>query len=68
MATIRSLRGGKDNDPEFFTRMRGQGPWAELLRRRFTIACRRYGIGNERIALRTDLFRRPHGRQGELFD
>jgi len=68
MATIRSLRGGKDNDPDFFTRMRGQGPWAELLRRRFTIASRRYDIGNERITLRTDLFRRPRGRQGELFD
>jgi DNA repair photolyase len=68
MATIRSLRGERDNDPDFFTRMRGQGPWAELLRRRFTIACRRYGIANERITLRTDLFRRPHGRQGELFD
>jgi DNA repair photolyase len=68
MATIRSLRGGKDNDPDFFTRMRGQGPWGDLLRRRFQIACRRHGLGNERIALRTDLFRRPSGRQGELFD
>ncbi|HEU4958807.1 MAG TPA: PA0069 family radical SAM protein [Sphingomonas sp.] len=68
MATIRSLRGGRDNDPEFFSRMRGQGPWAELLRRRFEIACRRYGFSGERISLRTDLFRRPRGAQGELFD
>jgi DNA repair photolyase len=68
MATIQSIRGGRDNDPDFFTRMRGQGPWAELLRRRFQIACRRAGFGGERIALRTDLFRRPKGSQGELFD
>ncbi|MEO7602994.1 MAG: PA0069 family radical SAM protein, partial [Sphingomicrobium sp.] len=34
MATIASLRGGRDNDPDFFGRMRGQGPWAELLRTR----------------------------------
>ena len=68
MATIQSIRGGRDNDPDFFTRMRGQGPWAELLRRRFQIACCRAGFGGERIALRTDLFRRPKGSQGELFD
>ena len=67
MATIQSLRGGKDNDPQFFTRMRGQGPWAELLRTRFQIGCRRAGLANERIALRTDLFRKPQGAQGELF-
>ncbi|AJP71432.1 PA0069 family radical SAM protein [Sphingomonas hengshuiensis] len=67
MAIVQSLRGGKDNDPEFFSRMRGQGPWAELLRTRFQIACRRYGLDGERIRLRTDLFRRPAGAQGELF-
>ncbi len=67
MAIVQSLRGGKDNDPEFFSRMRGQGPWADLLRTRFQIACRRYGLDGERIRLRTDLFRRPAGAQGELF-
>ena len=44
MATIRSLRGGRDNDPDFFSRMRGQGPWADLLRTRFEIACKHYGL------------------------
>ena len=44
MATIQSIRGGRDNDPNFFTRMRGQGPWAELLRTRFEIACRKHGL------------------------
>jgi len=67
MATIRSLREGRDNDPNFFARMRGAGPWAELLRTRFHLACRRYGLNRERTALRCDLFRPPSGRQGELF-
>lgn len=67
MATIQSIRGGRDNDPDFFTRMQGQGPWAELLRTRFRIAIRRFGLDGERIRLRTDLFRPPAGPQGELF-
>ncbi len=67
MATIQSMRDGRDNDPAFFTRMRGAGPWAELLRARFRIACKRLGLNGERISLRSDLFRPPRGCQGELF-
>ncbi|WP_174279964.1 PA0069 family radical SAM protein [Sphingomonas bacterium] len=71
MATIQSLRadgnGGRDNDPAFFTRMRGSGPWADLLRARFHRACRAHGLNGERIDLRCDLFRPPAGPQGELF-
>ena len=58
---IRELRGGRDNDPRFGHRMRGQGPWAELLRRRFEASCRRNGLESGRNApLRTDLFRPPN--------
>jgi DNA repair photolyase len=67
MATIQSIRGGRDNDPNFFTRMRGQGPWAELLRTRFDIACRKLDLKGERLKLRTDLFRAPEGDQFRLF-
>lgn len=67
MATIASLRDGKRNDPNFFTRMRGFGPWADLLRTRFHRACRKHGLDGERRVLRTDLFRAPKGPQGELF-
>jgi DNA repair photolyase len=66
MATIRSIRGGRDNDPDFFTRMKGQGPWADLLRTRFQIACRKLGLNRERLVLRTDLFRPPEGDQPRL--
>lgn len=67
MSTIQSMRGGKDNDPNFYTRFRAQGPWGELLRTRFIIACRRFGLNGEKLHLRTDLFRPPAGAQGELF-
>jgi DNA repair photolyase len=67
MATIQSIRGGRDNDPDFFSRMRGQGPWAELLRTRFRIACAKHGLNHDRTALRTDLFRPPEGDQLRLF-
>ncbi|MEA1084800.1 PA0069 family radical SAM protein [Sphingomonas sp. CD22] len=67
MSIIQSLRGGRDNDPDFFTRMQGAGPWAELMRTRFRIACRKHGLGNRGRPLRTDLFRPPAGPQGELF-
>jgi DNA repair photolyase len=66
MATIQSIRGGRDNDPNFFTRMQGHGPWAELLRTRFRIACRKLDLNGERLKLRTDLFRPPEGAQLRL--
>jgi DNA repair photolyase len=60
MSLIRDMRGGRDNDPNFGTRMRGTGPYAELLRRRFHIACRRLGVNaTPRAALHTDRFIRP---------
>jgi DNA repair photolyase len=66
MATIRSLRGGRDNDPDFFSRMRGQGPWADLLRTRFEIAAKKYGLRQAKFPLRTDLFLPPEGDQMRL--
>jgi DNA repair photolyase len=66
MATIRALRGGRDNDPKFFSRMRGQGPWADLLRTRFEIAVKRFGLRQAKFALRRDLFRPPEGAQMRL--
>ena len=67
MATIQSMRGGRDNDPNFFTRMRGQGPWAELLRTRFDIACRKRTVcRRSKFPLRRDLFEPPQGDQLRL--
>src|SRR5690349_21787458 len=66
MATIQSLRGGKDNDPNFFSRMQGQGPWADLLRTRFEKAAHKYGLKQAKFNLRRDLFEPPQGNQLRL--
>jgi DNA repair photolyase len=66
MNIIRSMRGGRDNDPSWFTRMQGQGPWAELLAARFRIAVKKHGLNKSRAVLRTDLFRPPEGPQMRL--
>ncbi|MGH6743611.1 PA0069 family radical SAM protein [Novosphingobium sp.] len=59
MATIQSLRGGRDNDPDFFTRMRPTGVWADLFRRRFKVAMTRMGFSKPAILLDSTAFRRP---------
>jgi DNA repair photolyase len=59
MSIIQSLRGGRDNDPAFFGRMRGQGPWADLIRTRMQIALRRHGLGTSKWNVRSDLFVPP---------
>lgn len=58
---IRELRGGRDNDSRFGHRMRGQGPWAELLRRRFDASCRRNALVSGRDSpLSAERFRPPN--------
>ena len=69
MARVRDMRGGKDNDARFGTRMTGQGVWAQLLRQRFEKASARLGLARQRIELDLSQFRPPglHPGQGELF-
>lgn len=59
MALIQEMRGGRDNDPNFFDRFKPKGGYAAALQARFKIACRKYGLNVERITLRTDLFKVP---------
>lgn len=64
---IRELRGGRDNDPRFGHRMRGHGPWATLLRRRFEESCRRNGLEMGRSSpLSTGFFRPPNRAPGQM--
>ena len=68
MARLREMRGGRDNDANFGTRMTGEGVWARLLRQRFHKACARLGLNRERHELDLTLFRRPGAAgQAELF-
>lgn len=57
MSLIRSMRDGKDYDAEWGKRMKGKGPYAWQISRRFELATKRLGLNNERRKLRTDLFR-----------
>jgi DNA repair photolyase len=66
MHIINAMRGGKDNDPNFFSRMRGSGPWAELLKTRFERAVRKHGLNGDKSRLRTDVFEPPQGAQLKL--
>src|SRR5450631_13682 len=61
MSLINQARGGKDYDSQFGTRMRGTGPYAELLRTRFDRAKRKLGFAGaeERYELDASLFRPP---------
>lgn len=66
MSIVRSIRDGKDNDPNYFSRLKPQGIWADLFRARFRLACRREGLQEARFKLDCTQFRRP-GTDGQLF-
>lgn len=61
MALVRSMRGGKDYDAEFGKRMRGSGPYAWQIARRFQIASKRLGLNLRKAPLRVDHFVPPLG-------
>jgi len=59
MSLIRSMRGGKDYDSQWHTRMRGTGPYAEMIARRFHLAVKRLGLNKESRPLDLGQFRKP---------
>jgi len=59
MSIVRDMRGGRDNDPNFHSRFKAQGVWAEVFRARFNLACRKAGIGKVRFELDCSRFRPP---------
>jgi DNA repair photolyase len=56
---IRDMRGGKDYDSSWGTRMKGTGPYAWMIGRRFEMACEKLGLNVERTKLSTEHFQRP---------
>lgn len=66
---IRDMRGGKDYDSQWGTRMKGTGPMAWMIGRRFEIACEKLGLNKKRSKLTTTHFVRPKpsGEQLDLF-
>jgi DNA repair photolyase len=57
LSLLQSMRGGKDYDARFGVRMKGEGPYAWMIGRRFEMACERLGLGKRKLRLRTDLFK-----------
>ncbi|WP_322988618.1 PA0069 family radical SAM protein [Hoeflea sp.] len=66
MSLIRSMRGGKDYDAEFGKRMRGTGPYAWQIARRFDLTAKRLGLNLRKTQLRTDHFIPPRGEGVQL--
>ena len=64
MARIHEMRGGKDYDSNFATRMKGRGLWAELIRQRFEKTCLRLGFNRQRVERDLSQFR-PPGASGQ---
>ena len=69
MARLREMHGGQDYSARWHHRMRGEGPYAEIIARRFARAARQFGLNGTRPPLRCDLFRPPPraGDQLSLF-
>jgi DNA repair photolyase len=65
---IRDMRGGKDYDAQWGTRMKGTGPYAWMIGRRFETACEKLGLNRDRTPLSTDHFSPPlRSKQLSLF-
>ncbi len=59
MSRLREMRGGLENDPEFGTRFSGDGLFAQLLAKRFQLACDRIGFNRKEGVLDTSSFIKP---------
>jgi hypothetical protein len=59
MSVLYDLRCGRANDARFGSRMKGLGHFADLIRQRFELACRRHGLSRELPALDTSGFKPP---------
>lgn len=63
---IREMRGGRDYDSQWGTRMKGTGPMVWMIGRRFEIACEKLGLNKRRSKLTTDHFAKPKGSGQQL--
>jgi DNA repair photolyase len=69
MSLVRQVHGGRDYDSTFGKRQTGSGVYAQLIRQRFEVACKRFGLNEDREPLDTTRFRppRPETPQLDLF-
>lgn len=60
LSVLRQMRGGRDNDPNFGSRMRGSGVFADLLSKRYALALQRYGLFRQSPPLNDQAFVKPN--------
>lgn len=66
MTLVRDCRGGRAYDSEWGKRMKGSGPFADMVARRFAMACRRNGLDKRSWEMDTTLFRKPAADADQL--
>src|SRR6186713_637694 len=66
MKLIRGMRGGKDYDSTWGARMKGAGPYAWMIGRRFETACEKLGLNTQKAVLTTEHFHSPKPRVEQL--
>ena len=66
MNRVSDIRGGRDNDPEFSSRMRGTGIYAAIIEQRFRAICERVGLNRTEVELETALFRRTAKQKNQM--
>jgi DNA repair photolyase len=66
ISILKTMHGGKDYDPTFGLRQRGSGPYADQIAARFRLALQRLGMNKRHLKLRTDLFRAPVPKGGQM--
>ncbi len=66
MARLREMHGGKEYDANWHRRMRGEGPYAEIIAQRFNLAVKRLGLSTLLPPMRCDLFRPPRQASDQM--
>jgi DNA repair photolyase len=66
MNMIKDIRGGSENDPNFKSRMRGQGVYADMIEQRFRKTCQRLGLNKKHIKLDSTFFSSPGSDKQQL--
>lgn len=66
MSRLREMHGGKEYDSTWHRRMRGEGPYADMMARRFEVAMKRLGLKSKAPPMRCDLFRAPRPESAQM--
>jgi DNA repair photolyase len=66
MSRLREMHGGREYDASWHRRMRGEGPYAEMVAQRFNVAVKRLGLKSRGSPMRCDLFQPPQKETAQM--